>query len=128
MGFIMNRGADKIFNNAVLKSTRQCLRRNAPTPEIIFWNKLKSRQLCGLKFRRQHSIGNYVADFYCPSQKLVIEIDGDSHFNKNAKQKDEARTDFLKSLGLRVLRFTNKEIMDNISGVIVTIQNEINHP
>jgi len=124
----MNQGADKIFNKDRLKCTRQCLRRNAPTPEILIWNKLKSKQLCGCKFRRQHSIGNYIVDFYCPSGKLIIEIDGDSHFRKEAIRRDEERTEFFNSLGLQILRFSNKEVMENIEGVMIKIQEEINHP
>ena len=69
--------------------------------------QLKNSQL-GYKFRRQHSIGGYIADFYCPSKKLVIEIDGPQHL-KN-KEYDEIRTEYFEGLGIKVIRFTNEEV------------------
>lgn len=97
------------------------MRNNATIQEIILWSKIQKSQL-GFKFRRQHSIGGYIADFYCPKKKLIIEIDGSQHFEKNSLEYDENRTKFFESLGLRVLRFTNTEINTNIDGVLNKIR------
>lgn len=90
-------------------------------PEIKLWQYLRNEQL-GVKFRRQHSIGEYIADFYCTKLKLVIEIDGGSHFNDEAIEYDSIRTNFFKSLGIEVIRFNNDEVMTNIEGVFEIIQ------
>lgn len=90
-------------------------------PEIKLWQYLRNEQL-GVKFRRQHSIGEYIADFYCSKLKLVIEIDGESHFNDEAIEYDSIRTNFFKSLGIEVIRFNNDEVMTNIEGVFEIIQ------
>ena len=117
----------KTYNDKSLKVTRQCLRRKMPAPEIILWMKLKNGQI-GYKFRRQHGIKNYIVDFYCPRKKLVIEIDGENHYIINNQEKDQARDSELIKLNIRVLRFTNKEIMENIDGVMDKIMETINPP
>lgn len=100
-----------------LKTKRSYLRQNMPAPEIILWQKLRFKQL-GIKFRRQHSIGYYILDFYAPSIKLGIEIDGESHFaDEIARQKDKQRDLILFEKGIKVLRFLNPEIMNNLDGV-----------
>ena len=78
-----------------------------------------------MKFRRQHSIGNYIVDFYCPAVKLVIEVDGAHHFLPENMFYDQERTNYLEGLGLRVVRFTNREVWSNIAGVIGQIMNRI---
>lgn len=103
---------------------RKELRNNSTPQEILLWQKLKNSQL-GFKFRRQHSIGGYVADFYCPLKKLVIEIDGSQHFEKDAQEYDDIRSNFFESLDMKVLRFTNAEININISSVVENIMNEL---
>jgi very-short-patch-repair endonuclease len=109
---------DKIFNQKEQKNIRQCLRRNLPSPEILLWQKIKNRQIGGLKFRRQHGIGDYVVDFYCPERQLAIEIDGDSHYTKKGKEKDQIRDSYLETLRISVLRFTNKDVVNNIDEVL----------
>jgi very-short-patch-repair endonuclease len=74
------------------------------------------------KFTRQKPLGSYVADFYCSRHKLVVELDGDSHFIERAQQYDSMRTEALRVLGIRVIRFTNVEIMDSFEGVCMEIQ------
>lgn len=74
----------QIFNKDFLKYTRKILRWQMPKAELMLWDKLKNKKLDGHKFRRQFSIGLYVVDFYCPKSKLVIELDGDNHFTKQA--------------------------------------------
>ncbi|GAL12398.1 hypothetical protein JCM19233_3390 [Vibrio astriarenae] len=96
-----------------------------PEPESILWRHLKGKQLKA-KFRRQHSIARYIVDFYCPEKRLVIEIDGDSHYTANAQQKDVIRDQFLASKGIQVLRFTNEDVMvrlDDVLGVIWQVLN-----
>ncbi len=108
-----------------LKINRSYLRQNMPAPEIILWQRLRSKQL-GVKFRRQHSIGYYILDFYAPSIKLGIELDGESHFiDEIARQKDKQRDLFLSEKGIRVLRFLNPEVMKNLDRVLEKILNEI---
>jgi len=115
---------EKIFNKSQYKERRQLLRNNMPTPELKLWQILRNKQM-GYKFRRQHSIGNYVVDFYSPKLKLVIEVDGDSHYIGNAQNYDKIRDKYLNSLGIKVLRVKNSDIMNNIEGVYLYIKNEI---
>ncbi len=103
------------------------MRAEATPQEIILWSRLRSEQL-GYKFRRQHSFGNYIADFYCREKSLVIEIDGSQHSDQ--EQYDARRTAYLQNLGLRVVRFGNNEINSTIDEVITRIMEllEEKHP
>ena len=94
------------------------LRSDMTGPETRLWAKLRARQLRGLKFRRQHGIGPYIVDFYCPEQSLVIEVDGDSHADADQMLKDQLRDRYLQSLGLRVIRYFNDDIVKNLDGVL----------
>jgi len=114
----------KIFNKPQYKERRQTLRNNMPTPEIKLWQILRNKQM-GYKFRRQHSISNYIVDFYSPKLKLIIEVDGDSHYIGNAQNYDKIRDEYLNSFGIKVLRVKNSDIMNNIEGVYLYIKNEI---
>lgn len=96
-----------------------------PLPEIILWTRLKGRQLGGYKFRRQHGVKNFIMDFYFPELKLAIEIDGDSHCTDDAMFYDQERQEIIQSYGIQFLRFTNKEICNNLEGVIETIGDRI---
>ena len=114
----------KIINNIKnLYSRRKELRNNSTPQEILLWLKLKNSQL-GLKFRRQHSIGGYIVDFYCPFKKLAIEIDGSQHFEKESKEYDKVRSYYLRGLDIKVLRFTNADINTNIEEVLLKIKNQ----
>ena len=86
-----------IYNNLKLKQKRKDLRNKAQDAEIILWSYLKNKQLQGYKFRRQHSISNYIVDFYCPKLRLVIELDGEQHSNKKNIKYDKKRTSYLNS-------------------------------
>lgn len=100
-----------------------------PKAEIVLWSRLKNRQINNRKFRRQHSIGKYVVDFYCPECELVIEVDGDSHYSgADAKNRDIVRQKDIESLGLKFLRFTNLEIYNNLSAVLDTIYESTRPP
>jgi very-short-patch-repair endonuclease len=88
-------------------------------PERLLWSKLRSGRSAGLKFRRQQAIDQFVVDFYCPTAKLVVEIDGDSHAGRKAE--DAARADFLRGHGLTVLRFSNDEVLRSTDAVVEEI-------
>ena len=98
------------------KERRQSLRNSLPSAELILWSRLKNRQICAQKFRRQFSVGPYVVDFYCPALKLAIEIDGDSHFQPGEQEKDRTRQQFIESTGVQFLRLRNIEVRQNLRG------------
>ena len=89
-----------------------------PQAEVILWSKLKGKGLVGHKFRRQYSIGKFVVDFYSPKLKLVIEVDGDSHFVEGSHERDRERQKIIETFAITFLRFNNKEIYENIDGVL----------
>ena len=103
----------------------QFLRRNETKAEKLLWEKLRNNQLEGLKFRRQHPVNIYIADFYCHKFKLIIELDGDYHNQEEQKQKDEVRTEVLRFNGLKIIRFKNEEVEQDINQVLTTIKNKI---
>jgi len=94
-------------------------------PEKRLWSRLRARQLQGVKFRRQHGIGPYIVDFYCPERSLVIEVDGDSHADAEQSQKDQRRDRYLQSIGLSVVRYGNDDIMKNLDGVLEDLQKRL---
>jgi very-short-patch-repair endonuclease len=108
----------KAYNRTDLKIRRRELRSNMPLPEISLWDKLKGRQMAGYKFRRQYSVEAFVMDFYSRELKLAIEIDGDSHFTEAGIAADRDRQAKLESFGICFLRFTNKEVLENLEGVV----------
>jgi len=103
---------------------RSKLRKNLTEPEKLFWSKVRSNSI-GYKFRRQHSIGLYIVDFYCPPLRLIIEIDGDSHAEDNTLKKDIERTAYLKKLNFYIKRYNNRDIINNIEGVMEDLINTI---
>ena len=111
----------RVFNKTAERERRRLLRKNSPEAELVIWSRLKAKQLLGHKFRRQYSVGAYVIDFYCPGLKLAIEIDGDSHFQEDARDKDEYRQAFIEAFGIRFVRFTNQEVFENLEGVLARI-------
>jgi very-short-patch-repair endonuclease len=111
----------KRFNNLnCYKNFRKDLRNNVTPQEIIIWSRLRRIQL-GVKFRRQHSIGKYIVDFYCPSKNLIIEVDGGQHDGENQRRYDESRTKYFESLGFKVIRFWDNDVNNNLSSVISEI-------
>ncbi|MCK4695952.1 MAG: DUF559 domain-containing protein [Candidatus Cloacimonetes bacterium] len=115
----------RIYNKAELKERRRLLRRNQTPAEKKLWNYLRNKQFLNLKFYRQYSIDYYIADFYCPNIKLVIELDGSQHFTNYKKDYDKVRTEIFKSLSITVIRFRNVEIMNNIEKVLGEIKKKI---
>ena len=121
---ISPRAIDKhqINNLPHLKTFRKKLRNNLTPAEAKFWTLVQNSKLEGRKFRRQHSVGNYILDFYCPSEKLAIELDGEVHFNETAQLKDAERTLFLNYYGIKVLRFENKLVFEQTEQVLDEIK------
>ncbi len=97
------------------------LRRDQTAAERKLWSKLRDRRLAGCKFVRQERLGPYYADFLCRAERLVIEVDGATHSTDKELAYDTQRTAFLEQQGLRVLRFTNVDVFDNLDGVIMPI-------
>lgn len=114
--------ATQLYNIKYLKDTRAHLRNNMTEAELVLWEVLKCKKLKGRKFRRQHSIGYYIADFYCPSERLLIELDGKHHFTPEGKEQDQERDEHLEELGIQVLRFENKEVLENLTQVLKSIK------
>ncbi len=111
----------RLFNKTSEKEKRRLLRKNMPHAEILLWSKLRGRNLQGIKFRRQYSIGPYVVDFYSPQLKLAIEIDGESHFVEGAADRDRVRQSEIEAAGISVLRFTNVDVYERLDGVVEKI-------
>jgi len=103
-----------------LTETAKELRKNSTDAERLLWQRLKAKQLDGLKFRRQEQIGHFIADFVCFEKGLIVEADGGRHSLE--KEKDKERTQWLDSHGFTVLRFWNNEILTNIEGVMEVIR------
>lgn len=115
----------RIYNINKYLDRRRGFRKKQTRAEIILWYYLRSRKFFGLKFRRQHSIGNYIVDFYCPKFRLVIELDGDSHFETRQQAYDRERTQWLESLHIHVIRFTNDRILHDLERVLEELKEYI---
>jgi very-short-patch-repair endonuclease len=115
----------KVYNKKKYQKRRRALRNNMPKSEVILWSKLKNRQMHGERFLRQYGVDQYVIDFYCPRLKIAIEIDGDSHFMKNAEYRDKVRQEYIERYRIKFLRYTNVDVIDNIDGVCQHIYDEI---
>ncbi|MBI4599092.1 endonuclease domain-containing protein [Candidatus Uhrbacteria bacterium] len=111
-----------IFNCVKNLSRRQALRNEMTPAEVLLWSQLKGKQT-GYKFRRQHGIGEYIVDFYCPDLRLVIELDGNVHGTPEAEAYDQRRSEYLASVGLQVIRFANTDVFNNLEGVLEAIRN-----
>lgn len=109
----------KIFENA--RSLKKVM---TPT-ENLLWQNLRNRKVSIHKFRRQHPIGKYIVDFYCHEARLVIEVDGEIHLMNDNPEYDQFRTEELKSMGLKVIRFKNEEVLGDISKVLTEIRKHL---
>jgi very-short-patch-repair endonuclease len=109
-------------NKKELKLFRKNLRNRSTSAEASLWNLLKNKQLDGRKFRRQHSLENYIVDFYCSSEKLIIELDGDPHGDYSRIQKDTVRDNYFNTLGYKVIRFENRFVFQDPELVLETIR------
>ena len=108
----------QIHNRKELEEIRRLLRKTLTPAEATMWKALQKSKLDGRKFRRQHSVEDYILDFYCPSEKLAIELDGMPHFSIIGAKQDIKRDKYLNSLSIKVLRFENRDIYNNLRGVL----------
>ncbi|QJD78799.1 endonuclease domain-containing protein [Spirosoma rhododendri] len=108
-----------------MKELRRELRREQTEAEATLWSLLRDRQLDGVKFRRQHGFGRFIVDFYCPTSRLVIELDGSVHNSPEAKLADAERECALCDLGLSIMRFSNDEVMCSIDRVLEKIRENL---
>ncbi len=108
------------YNNRLKEYSRR-LRKNTTDAEKMLWSNIRGKQLKGYQFYRQKPIGNFVADFYCPKGSLVIELDGGQHYSEEEKVKDNNRDKCMEGMGLKVLRFSDRDVFENLKGVIEKI-------
>ncbi len=93
--------------------------------ERLLWSKIRSKQLKGFQFYRQKIIGNYIADFYCPKSKLVIEVDGGQHYSAEGKEKERMRDNYMTGAGITVVRFSDREVLKNLDSVLEEIWRQL---
>ena len=116
-----------LYYNPKNKINSRRLRSNQTDAEMLLWSCIRRKQIKNIQFYRQKLIGNFIVDFYAPSTKLVIEIDGGQHFEENHIEKDKRRDTYLHKLGLKVLRFDNLQILQSIDDVLERIFVEISN-
>jgi very-short-patch-repair endonuclease len=114
-----------IFNNAEQTQSRRFLRKHLPKPEVLLWKCIHRRKITNAKFRRQHGIGPYIVDFYCPEVRLAIEIDGLNHTFGERPEYDASRTAYLQSLNVHVVRFSNDDVLNGLERVLHLIQMKV---
>lgn len=112
----------QVKNERYLTDTRKELRNNGTPAEAALWNLLKGKQLEGRKFRRQASIENYIVDFFCPTERLIIELDGSVHNHPAVAENDMHRNEWFKDMGYTVLRFENKDVFKKTDWVLEEIR------
>jgi len=108
-----------------LKEFSRNLRKNMTDVEKKLWYRIRMKQIKGFQFYRQKPIGNYIVDFYCPKAKLVIELDGGQHYFKTGKEKDTIRDNYLSGLGLKILRFSDEDVLKDMDFVLERIWGEL---
>jgi very-short-patch-repair endonuclease len=113
----------RIFNRPELKQYRKTLREKSTSAEVALWNLLKNKQLEGRKFRRQYSLGKYIADFCCPAEKLIIELDGQVHGDNAQIEKDIIRDQVIENFGFVILRFEIRLVFEIPESVLTEIKN-----
>ncbi|OGQ13178.1 MAG: DNA-cytosine methyltransferase [Deltaproteobacteria bacterium RBG_19FT_COMBO_46_12] len=115
-------------NDPFLKQRRRELRRNQTEAEKVLWAHLRNKQFYRMKFFRQYSIGPYILDFYCPTMKLAVELDGGQHNLCENKEYDLARSEYLKAQAIDVIRFWNHDVLLDIQSVLVELALKITPP
>jgi very-short-patch-repair endonuclease len=115
----------EFFNRKPTKKRRRYLRKTMPKAEAVLWKCLKGRQVLGCKFRRQYGVAEYSIDFYSPEVKLAIEVDGASHFHTTGKRRDQERDRFLERFEIRILKFLNTDVLENLDEVVEAIGREV---
>ena len=122
----MKRSRKRIRTPAQTQQQARELRQEMTPAEKLLWSHLRNKQLNGLKFRRQHPLGPFVADFYCAERRLVVEIDGDIHDLQ--PERDAARTEQFEQYGYHVIRFRNEQVLNNIESVLRAIESACHLP
>jgi very-short-patch-repair endonuclease len=112
----------QVHNKKTLLNNRRELRNKLTSAEALLWNALQKSKLKGRKFRRQHSIDRYILDFYCPQERLAIELDGAHHYTIPGAECDNERDEYLRNCYIKVLRFENKLVFENLQSVLNEIQ------
>jgi len=108
-----------------LKPLARRLRKNMTESERLLWSRIRRKTIKGKQFYRQRPIGTYIVDFYCPSGNLVIEVDGSQHLTPEMIEADKKRDAYLNSIGLKVLRFSSREVMKDLDGVLMRIHDNL---
>ncbi len=116
------------FNRSSTRAKRKNLRKSQTEAEMVLWQKLRGKGFMGCKFYRQYGIGEYIVDFYCPQRKLVIEIDGSQHSFGEGREYDESREEYMSSLTIKTIRFSNLDVLQNVEGVLTEIAKELELP
>ena len=109
------------FNDPMLKERRRELRSNQTDAEKAFWSRVRNRQFHGMKFFRQYSVGPYILDFYCPAIRLAVELDGSQHDLPGNRVYDAARSEYLSSRGIEVVRFWNNVVLLDMDSVLAEL-------
>jgi len=122
---VEDREVSLLYYNQKLKELSRNLRKNMTDAEKFLWAKIRGKQIKGLQFYRQKILGNYIVDFYCAKANLVVELDGGQHYTQDGKHRDSVREAYLSKQGLKVLRFSDREVFLNIEGVMETIWRNI---
>ncbi|NUO10373.1 MAG: endonuclease domain-containing protein [Candidatus Brocadia sp.] len=113
--------SQRLFYNTKLKEYSRSLRKNMTNAERLLWSRLRRKQPKGYQVYRQRIVGNYIVDFYCPNAGLVIELDGGQHYTDDGVKKDIMRDEYLKKQGLKVLRFSDRDVFKNLTVVLEKI-------
>ena len=112
--------------NTDMHNNARNLRKDQTPAERLLWSRLRARQVSGCKFRRQHPVDKYILDFYCREAHLTVEIDGGQHADDEHKRKDDLRTSIINGKGIRVIRFWNNDVLENLDDVIAEIDAALN--
>ena len=110
----------RIFNKSTEKEKRRNLRNNPTYTEKVLWLLLRKKQIYGIRFLRQYSVNHFIIDFYAPSIKLAIEVDGSSHVGK--EDYDKVRQKYIETFGIKVIRFTDEQVLGNTEKVVKEIE------
>ncbi|MCK4386059.1 MAG: endonuclease domain-containing protein [candidate division Zixibacteria bacterium] len=114
-----------LFYNKKLKGHARALGKNMTNAERMLWSKIRRKQLKGYQFYRQRIIGNFIVDFYCSKTRLIIELDGGQHYGEEGMRKDKKRDAYLKNIGLKIVRFSDREVFENLNGVLGKIYGDL---
>ena len=114
-----------LFYNKDLKDYARSLRKNMTDAERLLWSRIRRKQLKSYQFYRQKILGNYIVDFYCPRTRLIIELDGGQHYKEEGMKRDKKRDACIRNIGLKVLRFSDRDVFKNLDGVLQRIYEEL---